>query len=742
LAQTKGSFKHTEFAGTEEITMPQIVNTNIASINAQRNLNKSQSELQTSLQRLSSGLRINSSKDDAAGLAIAERFTTQIRGLTVAVRNANDAISLTQTAEGALGEFSNLMQRIRELSLQSANASNSSSDRSALNLEAQQLLQELDRVASTTSFNGQKILNGGFSAQQFQIGANANETIAVSIGNASLTSLGSFQANGAVAVSSAAFVAGDVTINGIDVGVSANGSAEAKTASINNVTDQTGVTATASTSLTSANSILRNQALSSGDMLINGVNIGSVGGSNTIATQGSNLAAAINAVTSQTGVSATSDLNTGALTLSSATGKDIAITSTNGNAGLNRVENATGLEVRDATATASTNTVDFAGGAVGAAGTETVTFSTAAGAGSSNGDTFAVNGVTFAFDAAVAAGTALADGNISLGAATTGGTDADNATANALALATQLDANTTTTASAGAASATNVVTITSDVQTTTRTHIDAVATVANAGAGVAADGVAGIGAAAGDTLNVGGVTYEFTLVGGSVATAGNIGVVLGSTEILAGTNFFNAVNAQYTAGNTNIQATDGGAGVITLASDLLGSGTGNLTLTEVTTGTVAAVAQGTLTAGTDGAGTALTGQGVIELNSASIFSLGGNNLAKAGFAAASPLLSGLSAVDISNVAGSNSAIAVIDGALSQISTIRAGLGAIQNRLDSTISSQSSTIENLSAARSRILDADFAVETANLTRSQILQQAGISILSQANSLPQQVLALLQ
>lgn len=722
--------------------MPQIVNTNIASINAQRNLNKSQSELQTSLQRLSSGLRINSSKDDAAGLAIAERFTTQIRGLTVAVRNANDAISLTQTAEGALGEFSNLMQRIRELSLQSANASNSSSDRSALNLEAQQLLQELDRVASTTSFNGQKILNGGFSAQQFQIGANANETIAVSIGNASLTSLGSFQANGAVAVSSAAFVAGDVTINGIDVGVSANGSAEAKTASINNVTDQTGVTATASTSLTSANSILRNQALSSGDMLINGVNIGSVGGSNTIATQGSNLAAAINAVTSQTGVSATSDLNTGALTLSSATGKDIAITSTNGNAGLNRVENATGLEVRDATATASTNTVDFAGGAVGAAGTETVTFSTAAGAGSSNGDTFAVNGVTFAFDAAVAAGTALADGNISLGAATTGGTDADNATANALALATQLDANTTTTASAGAASATNVVTITSDVQTTTRTHIDAVATVANAGAGVAADGVAGIGAAAGDTLNVGGVTYEFTLVGGSVATAGNIGVVLGSTEILAGTNFFNAVNAQYTAGNTNIQATDGGAGVITLASDLLGSGTGNLTLTEVTTGTVAAVAQGTLTAGTDGAGTALTGQGVIELNSASIFSLGGNNLAKAGFAAASPLLSGLSAVDISNVAGSNSAIAVIDGALSQISTIRAGLGAIQNRLDSTISSQSSTIENLSAARSRILDADFAVETANLTRSQILQQAGISILSQANSLPQQVLALLQ
>ncbi len=166
--------------------MPQVVNTNVASLNAQRNLNKSQSALTTSLERLSSGLRINRAKDDAAGLAISERFTTQIRGLTQAVRNANDAISLTQTAEGSLSESSNIMQRIRELSLQSANASNSSSDRDALNLEAQALLQELDRISSTTTFNGQKILNGNFAAQQFQVGANANETISVTIGDASL----------------------------------------------------------------------------------------------------------------------------------------------------------------------------------------------------------------------------------------------------------------------------------------------------------------------------------------------------------------------------------------------------------------------------------------------------------------------------------------------------------------------------------------------------------------------------
>jgi flagellin len=718
--------------------MPQIVNTNVASINAQRNLNKSQSSLQTSLQRLSSGLRINSSKDDAAGLAISERFTTQIRGLTQAVRNANDAISLTQTAEGALGEFSNIMQRIRELSLQSANASNSSSDRSALNLEAQQLLQELDRVSTTTSFNGQKILNGNFSAQQFQVGANANETISVSIGNASLNSLGSFQASGAVAVTGTAFVAGDVTINGVDVGVSIDASAESKVASINNVTDQTGVTATATTSLTSANTLQRDQALSSGDLLINGTNIGAVGGSNTIATQGANIAAAINAVTSQTGVTAVSDLNTGALTLSSATGKDIAITSSNGTAGLNRVENASGLEVRDGTATASTNTVDFAGGAVGAAATTTTVF----GQDIVNGDTVAFNGVTFEFNAA-ATGTVLGSGNISVGAAA-GTADAAAAIADALAVSVAFEANTTTNASAGAATGgTATLTITSDVQTTTTTNITATAGGANTGTLTIDNGAsAGVGAAVGDTLNVGTVTYEFTLLGGTVTNSSNVGVNLGTTEVVAGTNFFNAVNTQYAAGNTNIQAADGGAGVVTLTSDLSGSGTSNLTLTEVTTGTVAAVAQGTLTAGTDGVTAALTGRGVIELNSASIFSLAGNNLTKAGFGAASPLLSNLSAVDISNVAGSNSAIAVIDGALSQISTIRAGLGAIQNRLDSTIASQSSTVENLSAARSRILDADFASETASLTRSQILQQAGVSILSQANSLPQQVLALLQ
>lgn len=173
--------------------MPQIINTNIASLNAQRNLNSSQSSLAMSLQRLSSGLRINSAKDDAAGLAISDRMTSQIRGLNQAVRNANDGISLSQTAEGALGEVSNLLQRMRELGVQSANSTNSAADRRSLQSEVNQLVQEMDRIASNTSFNGLKLLDGTFTSQQFQVGAEANQSIGVSVGAATTQLTGTYR---------------------------------------------------------------------------------------------------------------------------------------------------------------------------------------------------------------------------------------------------------------------------------------------------------------------------------------------------------------------------------------------------------------------------------------------------------------------------------------------------------------------------------------------------------------------
>ena len=180
--------------------MALTINTNIPSLNAQRNLTTSQGALATALQRLSSGLRINSARDDAAGLAISERLTTQIRGLDQARRNANDGVSLAQTAEGALTQTGEILQRIRELLIQSANATNSATDRKALNDEVNQLIQEVNRVANTTTFNGLKILDGTYQGQQFQVGANANETIGVSVQGATANDL----KNNTIALQSAA----------------------------------------------------------------------------------------------------------------------------------------------------------------------------------------------------------------------------------------------------------------------------------------------------------------------------------------------------------------------------------------------------------------------------------------------------------------------------------------------------------------------------------------------------------
>ena len=236
--------------------MPQIINTNIASLNAQRNLNASQTSLATSLQRLSSGLRINSAKDDAAGLAIASRFTSQINGLNQAARNANDGISLSQTAEGALGVIGDNLQRIRELAVQSSNATNSNTDRAALQTEVGQLLNEIDRVADQTSFNGVKLIDGSFAGAVFQVGANAGESITVaSITDANTAALGSVSqvTGGALSVAASsltgfatAIAAGGVTINGKDIGAIGAASSAAERAgqlvnAINNISAQSGV---------------------------------------------------------------------------------------------------------------------------------------------------------------------------------------------------------------------------------------------------------------------------------------------------------------------------------------------------------------------------------------------------------------------------------------------------------------------------------------------------------------------
>jgi flagellin len=248
--------------------MPMTINTNVNSLNAQRNLNSSQSSLATSMQRLSSGLRVNSAKDDAAGLAISERMNAQIKGMNVAARNANDGISLAQTAEGALGKVGDMLQRMRELAVQSANATNSTADRSALDAEVQQLKSEIGRVASTTSFNGQKILDGSFTNKAFQVGANNGETITVaSVANVQTNALGvSTRASvNSAAIGGFALTAvssGDITINGTDIGAigaAANASDRANqlVTAINAVAQTTGVTAVIDTT---SNTIQLNSA--------------------------------------------------------------------------------------------------------------------------------------------------------------------------------------------------------------------------------------------------------------------------------------------------------------------------------------------------------------------------------------------------------------------------------------------------------------------------------------------------
>jgi len=609
--------------------MAQTINTNVLSLTAQRNLNKSQSSLNTSIQRLSSGLRINSAKDDAAGLSITDRMTSQIRGLNQAVRNANDGISLAQTAEGALAESSNNLQRIRELAIQSANSTNSASDRAALNSEVQQLLSEIQRTATTTQFNGQNVIDGTFQSSQFQVGANANQTINVSISGATTSLLGSYQATSS-AVTSTAFDGSGLKINGVTIGASAatsaagftQGSAAAKAVAINAATSSTGVSATASTTLSGGAAPVAGKSLGNGVLKINGISIGAIAGNASAVVQGQNAASAINDATAQTGVSASVNMSTGALTLTSDEGRDIQITS--------------------------------------AAGTD-------------NEATDIYNSV----------------GLLASAAAPTGNDERD-----------------------------------------------VVFAQTNGVGGAAADDIQD-----GDTVTIDGIVYEFDTDASVTGTNISVAVNASDNDAAVGAALGNAIDGQRALGTTTVATTGTPGATVNVQQALLG---GNA-ISVATSDAAAIDITDAGTNGTDATYAATTTYGTLTLSSAENFSLTGSSsamLTAGGLTSANPALSALSSVDISSVAGANSAIAVLDGALAQISSSRADLGAVQNRFESTMANLGTASENLSAARSRILDADFAAETANLTRGQILQQAGVAMVSQANALPQSVLSLLQ
>jgi flagellin len=690
--------------------MSSIINTNIASLNAQRNLSSSSSSLTTALQRLSSGLRINSAKDDAAGLAISQRMTSQIGGLNQAARNANDAISLAQTAEGALSGIGDNLQRLRTLALQSANATNSDSDRATIQTEVASLVAEIGRVANTTEFNGIKLLDGSFSGQAFQVGANANQTISISMDGATTDKLGSTQASSLTAYNNGtALAGGDLTLNGVSIGASvaasdtastggASASAISKAAAINASSAQTGVTATVNANTVAGAS--QTMAASSGTMTINGVTTGVIttGGVDAAADRAA-VISAINAKSGQTGVVAVDGGSSASgISLVAADGRNISVslTSTSGNfsaAALGVNATAAGAITYGTFSLSSNKAINVGGSTTNLknAGLTAGTFSTQSAFASlqtgtatafATGD-FKINGVL------VGASSAASD------TASTGG-----ANASAISKAAAINAVKSQT---GVTATVNANTVTGSAQTA---------------------------AASTGTITINGVTT------GTITTLG----ADGSADRAA---VINAINAK--SGQTGVVAVDGGTsanGISLVAADgrnisvSLTSATGNFS--AATLG-VNATAAGAITYGTFTLSSAKTFKVEAGTTGASMTTIG---MLENGTYGAGKSGQSLASIDVSTASGANAALVAIDNAISSVNTSRANLGAIQNRFTSTISTLQSTSENLTAAKSRITDADFASETANMTRGQILQQAGTAMLAQANGLPNGVLALLR
>ena len=764
--------------------MSQVVNTNMSSGNAQRYLSMNQHSLTSAMQRLSSGLRINSASDDAAGLAISERFTTQIRGNDQAVRNANDGISITQTAEGDLQSIGKNLQRMRELAVQSANASNTDSDRKAIDGELQSLSQEIDRVAKNSSFNGTNLLDGSFTAKNFQVGSNTsvNDTIQVSsITSARTSNLGSAGTSFSAALNgtatTGALTVGALTLNGQAVGASSVAAGAGQSAAsaysvavaINSVSSLSGVNAVANVNTVSSAAPTAFTALTATSTFsVNGVTVGAIAAGTTAAGQGSNLAYAINQITTQTGVSAVADSSTGALTLTASDGRDINIglvgtatnaanAITNKNTLLAQTGLSTGVVGQQATA-AVAGTSKAAGafttapvaalGTTIAAGTLTAA-GTAVGAVTLANETYAAGATA----AASASGSTLTIGTLTAGstytiASTTTNVGAitlvatGNSTTDAANFAAQYNALGTTQFTAAANLLTSSVGASTLAITAVRTAAQVNAGLTVAQATVTADAATTTANGAGFVLN-----------------AGTLGLQNHGGAAYNGQQISNAIQtALTTAGSTATVSASITTGTITSATAAIVFGMGNTApdaATAISNRTTLAAQTGLTTAQLgEQAQTALgaANHGTVSLSStaASGIVYGGSNAALAGFAAAggtvassaTSAVNSIASINVLTATNATNAINSIDGALATINSARASLGAYQNRFASVVDGLQVTTENLTASRSRITDADFAKESANLSRAQVLQQAGTAMLAQANQSAQGVLALLR
>ncbi len=578
--------------------MPLVINTNVASLNAQRQLVQSGNDMDQAMERLASGRRINTARDDAAGLAISNRQTSQIRGLDQAIRNANDGVSLIQTAEGALDEVTNILQRMRELSIQSANGIYAEIDRATLDAEVQQLKSEIDRIASSTTFNGQPLLDGSLGDVELQVGSESNQTIDLSIQGFSTSSLGSSSGDivgeAMTALSTLTGLSGDELI-------------------INDV---------AITSLTSSTNV--NDALASINADLDGksaevdslVSYVSNSAGNGVLVPGTDLTLTLT----------DGEGNTQTYNITDTSSMDELVNKINSDTVIDAKLNDTGKLVLSAAGAESIQVVDNSSGqaATGAAS-------------ASETETFRL----------VFTDTGSEDNGVKVEA----GTGTTGAELDALGLNVQ-DDDGNLLARALTATASNDL---------------------NAG-----------------DLIINGVEIGAISVG--TGTAEDVDAVVEAINLLADRTGVVAFEAAGNASRLGLRSTSGESISIKYGD-----------------------------AATDANVEALTG--LQEQNSAE----GSGSV---------------SGIQIATAAGAQSAIDVIDVALEQINSTRSDLGAINNRLDFTMSNLSNVSEKTAAARSRIVDADFAAETSMLSRAQVLQQASQAMLAQANAQPQQVLSLLQ
>ena len=690
--------------------MPQIINTNIASINAQRNLNSSQGDYNQALERLSSGLRINSAKDDAAGLAISTRFTSQTRGLNVAIRNAGDGVSLSQTAEGALGAMTDNLLRIRDLALQSANATNSSIDRQALNVEVQQLKDEIQRIAEQTNFNGTKLLDGTFDDVTFQIGANEGESLTFGIAQATTDVLGTAPTDGMSSEPQAnAMAAGDLVINGIAVSASTGvddkfssadneQSSIAKAAAINKVSDLTGVEALVNETSTGGTAFTNPGTANTDVIAINGVNINlSVTSAFSEQVNLQNVVTAINEKSGQTGVEAVFNGNpdTG-IALVAADGRNIILDDTVGtptDASVFGLATSAGATTYSGTFNLVSNDgsdiiLDTTSGDISNAGLQVGTYS--------GGNSGAIS------QTLDPASPALVTGDLVINGVPVGPTRDSMDTASSVNKASS---------SIAKAEAINLVSdqsgVTAEVNPSILNGSDIDGSANNMAGNMEVNGVViNVAWSANDS----GADRQNSIVTAINNKSGQTGVsaeAFGNTYRMISDDGRNIHVA-------NINST-GAAGDF---SDFGLSADPQLQLGSIT----------------------LVSAGAIELTTITgDISSSGFEVGKYGSTDSGQLVED---IDISTVEGALAALESVDNALDQVNFTRADLGAIQNRFESTIDSQSITAENLETANSRIRDADFAAETASLSRASVLQSAGLSVLSQANAQPQQVLQLLQ